>query len=54
MLCYRYGSLTPVNFLEGIHRDNRYWVEEGKYRSAEDFDKYLLRLERIPQQVCIS
>ncbi|XP_071085289.1 uncharacterized protein [Haliotis cracherodii] len=45
-----YGSLNPVNFLEGIAKGT-HWTFYAKFDTPDDFEKYLKRLSAFPVQI---
>lgn len=49
-LFYRWGHLNPINFLEAPlkHRD---WITK---KTTQDREKYVLRLQAIPQQASLT
>ena len=50
LLC-SFNNLNPINFMELIHRGSSAWVYNGIYRTMEDFQRYIRRIEKIPNQV---
>lgn len=50
---FSYGALNPLNFLEGIHRSFG-WVAFAKFQTLHDYEKYIRRLNSIPQQVILE
>ena len=46
LLFCRYGALTPLNFLEGIHRPPS-WVKHMRFDTEKDFDKYFSRMRAV-------
>ena len=47
-----YGNLSPINFLEGMHRSKSItWVQSAKFTDERDYDIYIRRLQRFPAQV---
>ncbi|XP_046577884.1 uncharacterized protein LOC124285659 [Haliotis rubra] len=47
----RYGSINPLNFLEGIHVDPVHHVEATPFFTRGDYENFLVRLENTPLQL---
>ncbi|CAG5122487.1 unnamed protein product [Candidula unifasciata] len=43
--------LMPISYLEGIHLDFDLTLSYMKYDTEEDFNKYLSRLQKLPQRI---
>ncbi|BFZ14786.1 hypothetical protein BsWGS_17825 [Bradybaena similaris] len=43
--------LMPISYLEGIHVDCNLTFSYMKYDTEEDFNKYISRLEKLPQRI---
>nr|KAI8757212.1 CAunnamed protein product [Biomphalaria glabrata] len=43
--------LMPINYLEGIHNDCNHIISYMNFKTKEDFQKYIRRLENLPKRI---